>query len=63
MTGKQFGRLLRKLISETGEFVVDTIDMRVIKADAEKQGFDDVIVVLGKDFDEVFTMPILKVKP
>lgn len=63
MTANKFKKYLTKLIEDDGVFVVDTIDMKQLIKDARKEGFDDVIMVAGEDETEVFTMPILKIKP
>lgn len=61
MNAKIFSRKLKKIIEDSDEFTTDTIDMKELKRDVKKQGFDDVILVAGEDSDEVFLMSILKI--
>lgn len=62
MTTKRFKKMMTELIDDGYNFVVDSIDMAGLRNDIKKQGFDDIMLVTGKDADDIFLMIIQKVK-
>ena len=61
MTSKEFRKKLVKAIEKSKEFATDTIEMEDLIKSARRSGFDEFILVAGKDENEVFTLSIQKI--
>ena len=61
MTTNTFKRRLSRLLESTDCFATDVIDMKKIRGNVKKHGFDDVLYVAGEDDNEVFLLHIQKI--